>query len=477
MNLNQTFIALLFLCGTFKLSAQVAEVRTYGGPFYDVGRQVIETDDGYLIVGTTASADDGNTDIYLLSLNDDLTVRWSKTLGGLAAEQGRSACVASNGDLLVLGQTASGEFGGYDLVIYRLSPEGDVLWEKYYGTNDWDLAARIVAGDDYYYIAATSFGFSPGDSRQWLFRIGDDGEVINGNTFDILPRAEANDLKWYDGHLYMIGTRTFEGGHSQGVLRKLQPNGAIVWEYFRDTTEFVGMAVDVNNFGVAAAFGVTNVLSENNWDMYLSLLDTDGNELYVNHSSPPGVNNQIPRGVVWVNNITIQASYTDDYGLGGLGCFLNRVNFQGFFMSSTVFGGELDEEPYSIMVDSQGRVLFIGYSNSYGNDYPDVYLVRLPDEVITNNYELDIVSLVSTDPFTSVEEFGETDRLYAYPNPAVRQLYLPETAEEWTLFDLSGRLVKTGSERIIDVQPFERGAYLLRWRSGEKVFNDRIVFE
>ena len=106
-----TFCSLLHLFGT----AQIAEVRTYGGLQADEGRHVVETANGYLVVGTTSSEDNGNNDVYVLQLNDDLTVNWAKTLGNDAADQGRSAVDTNEGDYLVLGQTSVGDHGGYDV--------------------------------------------------------------------------------------------------------------------------------------------------------------------------------------------------------------------------------------------------------------------------------------------------------------------------------------------------------------------------
>ncbi|MCH2199725.1 MAG: hypothetical protein MK081_13180 [Flavobacteriales bacterium] len=111
-------------------SAQTAEVRTYGGFQADEGREILETPTGYLIVGTTASPENGNNDIYVVHILEDLTVDWSTTLGGAGADQGRSAVMTNEGDFLILGQTSLGENGGYDIVVYRIDASGNQLWES-----------------------------------------------------------------------------------------------------------------------------------------------------------------------------------------------------------------------------------------------------------------------------------------------------------------------------------------------------------
>lgn len=467
------------IASTALFAQPVAEVRTYGGPFFDEGRQVIEAEEGYLIVGTTASADEGNSDIYVLKIAEDLTVEWSRMLGGSPSEQGRSACVTANGEYLILGQTSAGPLGGYDLVLYRLSADGQTLWERYYGTDDWDLATRIVRGDDNnYYIAATTFGFSPGDGRQWMFRVNDNGDEINGNTYDFWPRAEANDLVWFEDHLYMIGTRTYPGGEPEGIVRKLSPNGAIVWEHVQDSTDFAGMAIHAGPLGVAAAYSKRNNQQDGTRDIFITYLTTEsGSTIAHEWLQSTVVGNQIPRGITWANDVTIHAAFTDVFGAGGIGSYVGRINSGGFWLSATVFGGEGDEQPYSIMYDSAGRIVFTGSSTSYGNDFPDVYLVRLPDEIIVNNYELDLVTDVSQDPFTWVDQIGREELQRPWPNPAGRQLNLPPGSSTWQLLDLSGRIVATGSGDQLDVSQYPRGFYLIDGVCNGVRFIDRIVFE
>lgn len=461
-------------------SAQIAEVRTYGGPLIDEGRQIIATQTGYLIVGTTTSADNGNSDVYVLSINDDLTVEWSKLLGSAAAEQGRSVCVTEDGDYLVLGQTASGEFGGYDLVIYKLNSNGDLIWEKYFGTNDWDLAVRIVNGDGNYYVAATSFGFFPGTSRQWMFRIDGDGNFLNGNTFDIIPEAEANDIAFYDGHVYLMGTRTFEGQPSQSVFRKLLPNGTLVWQQVRGDVAHLGGAIAASDQGVVATYAFNNIEQPNSMSLRWVSYNENGEEVWSRWSDTQSAGNQFPRALTWAGDAVVIAAETDVFGAGGLGCFIERrIGINGIWTAGTVFGGSGDETPYAMITDSAGRVVMVGSSNSYGNGNPDIYLVRLPNGQIVANYELDLAHFVATDPFTHVSENQSERAFQPYPNPAGRQINLSPQTSSFVLHNIHGIAVLSGTRGgAIDVAHLPRGAYILHWRgTNEAVYFHRILLQ
>ncbi len=478
---DKLFSLLVVLLGTcLSASAQIAEVRTYGGPLIDEGRQIITTPTGYLIVGTTTSADNGNSDIYVLSLNDDLTVEWSKLLGSTAAEQGRSVCVTDDGNYLVLGQTASGEFGGYDLVIYKLNASGDLIWEKYFGTDDWDLAVKIVSGDSHYYVAATSFGFFPGTSRQWMVRIDGEGNFINGNTFDIIPEAEANDIAFYDGHVYLLGTRTFEGQPSESVFRKLLPNGTLVWQQVRDDVAHIGGAIAASDQGVVATYAFNNVEQPNSMSLRSVRYDENGEELWSRWSDTQMVSNQFPRAVTWANDAVVLAAESDVFGAGGLGClFERRVGLNGGWTGAVVFGDAGDETPHAILTDSSGRVVMVGSSDSYGNGNPDIYLVRLPNGLIVANYELDLAHFVDTDPFTQVFENQAEALFQPYPNPAGRQINLAPETRSFVLRNIHGTAVIEGaSGGVVSVAHLPRGAYVLQWKStNEEVYFHRILLQ
>lgn len=458
--------------------AQEAEQAFYGGPYDDDGHQVIDLADGYLIVGTTASVNDGDTDIYVLRLNDDLTIAWSRTLGTHSPEQGRSVCIANNGDFLVLGHTTQGGLGGYDLVVYRLTADGETVWQRNYGTADWDFATKIVKGVSMYYIAGTTYGFSPGNARQWMFRINDNGDLIDESTYDILAEAEAHDMVWYNNALYLIGTRRFEGEAPGGILRKLSPSGEIQWEYVQDTTAFEGRAVAVGDFGITASFAKNNPVQNDTWDFFMAYFDENGTELSNAWLPTPDVSNQVVQGVVNTGNVNIHVASTDFYGFGGYSNYVLRLNNMGVFQSAIVLGFDQDDEPRDIIVDAQDRVVILGYSRSFGNGYADVWLVRLPDPVVLGSYEFNDLNFVDDEPFTTVSEREEASGFLPYPNPAAGFIHVPGDAVGVRLVNPLGQMLSLSSNAgRVDLSTIPAGTYILEYSLNEQYYRHRIAVE
>ena len=476
--MNRILLFILLAVSALVMRAQEAEQAFYGGPYDDDGHQVIDLTDGYVVVGTTASVNDGDTDIYVLRLNDDLTVAWSRTLGTHSPEQGRSVCVANNGDLLVLGHTTQGGLGGYDLVLYRLSADGSTIWQRNYGTSDWDFATKIVKGVSMYYIAATTHGFSPGNARQWMFRINDNGDFIDESTYDVLAEAEAHDLVWHNNALYLIGTRRYEGQNEGGILRKLSPSGEVLWEYVQDSTAFQGRAVAVGDFGVTASFAKNNPVQNNTWDFFMAYFDEDGTELSNAWLPTPDVSNQVVQGVANVGNVNIHVASTDFYGFGGLSNYVLRLDNMGVFQSAIVLGFDQNDEPRDIIVDDQERVVILGYSRSFGNGYADVWLVRLPDPVVLGSYEFNDVNYVDTAPFTAIDEKNESSDFLPYPNPAREVIHIPADANDVSLVGLLGmRFTPEVNNGAVDLSSIPAGSYILEYGLNQAVYRHRIAIK
>ncbi len=80
-------------------SGKILWQKTYGGTSYDKAGQVIKTpDQGYLIVGSTSSFGRGNYDVLLIKVTTDGEVEWQQTYGSFFNEYGYFVSAFSSGD-------------------------------------------------------------------------------------------------------------------------------------------------------------------------------------------------------------------------------------------------------------------------------------------------------------------------------------------------------------------------------------------
>jgi uncharacterized delta-60 repeat protein len=157
--------------------------KSYGGADDEFAWSIQETaDGGYIAAGATASFGAGHYDCWVLKLNADGDVQWQKSYGGTEEDDGRSIRETADGGYIVAGATAS--FGaGTDLWVLRLSPNGDVLWQKSYGGADEDFAWSIEeAADGGYIVAGSTMSFGAGGNDLWVLKLDPDGNITGCPT-------------------------------------------------------------------------------------------------------------------------------------------------------------------------------------------------------------------------------------------------------------------------------------------------------
>jgi len=112
--------------------------RTYGGPHYDDGQDVMETSQKDLLVtGYFRPNSSVNDRMLVMKCDSSGNTIWAKTFGGTHIDRGLAVCEASDGNFLAVG--LSNSFGhqltiGYtgSTYIVKFDTNGDTLWTKAY---------------------------------------------------------------------------------------------------------------------------------------------------------------------------------------------------------------------------------------------------------------------------------------------------------------------------------------------------------
>jgi PKD repeat protein len=165
----------------FCLLASCGEAITYidwqkclGGSEIDEAFSIQQTaDGGYIVAGATAS-DDGDVDgfhhdpnisrlchdFWVLRLTPSGNLLWQKCLGGYMEETARCIRQTADGGYVVAGYTSSsdrdvsGNHGGYDYWVVKLNPFGKLVWQKCLGGSSYDWAESLEQTADGGYIVA-----------------------------------------------------------------------------------------------------------------------------------------------------------------------------------------------------------------------------------------------------------------------------------------------------------------------------------
>jgi len=191
----------------------------YGGSFTDTAYDVIQTkDNGYLIIGSSDSndvdikAEKGTYDFWVVKISETGTLLWEKSFGGSQIDEAYAISETNDGNYIIVGDTRSNDLdvsnnkGAADLWAIKITPTGNIVWEKTFGGISFDAGRSISktkTGD--FIISGNSrstdgnLSSNNGQNDAWVLKIDANGNLkwqktIGGSDIDFAFSAvELND--------------------------------------------------------------------------------------------------------------------------------------------------------------------------------------------------------------------------------------------------------------------------------------------
>ncbi len=153
--------------------------RIYGGSGDDVAYYIQETsDEGYIVAGNTDSFGVKESELWVLKLTSIGAIEWESIYGGSDNDYLNCIKETSDGGYVVTGNTHSFGAGDSDILALKLSPAGDIEWQRTYGGSEEDVAYYIQETSDGGYVAAGyTDSFGAGGSDFLLLKLGSDGDI------------------------------------------------------------------------------------------------------------------------------------------------------------------------------------------------------------------------------------------------------------------------------------------------------------
>ncbi len=335
-------------------------VKSYGGTGEDTAQAIITTNDGgYAVLGFSNSTDgdlNGKTiavnDYWLLKLDTDGNIEWTKTYGGSKDDRGQS-----------LVQTKD---GGYALTGYAMSDDGDGSVNKGFHDN-WLLKIDAVGKIEW----EKSFGFSGHDHSYDLLET-DDGGIFFVGFLDITS-ARA------DGNTEKSNTTTLHGvGEFWGT--KIDASANLQWRgyYGGSSNDRAHAVVQADDGGYVMAgftesddFDIDN--SRGSYDYWVVKVDALGNFKWQNSFGGSGIEraqdiaNTADGGYVIVGN-----TFSNDTDVsktkGESDIWLVKINDQGQLVWDASFGGAKFDAAQSVTLSQDGGFIIAGNTKSIDQD-------------------------------------------------------------------------------------------------------------
>ena len=202
-------IALLLFSATpvQAASQDVPEVewqKFLGGSNFEQASNIQQTaDGGYIVAGETSTTDGefsgnhGGADAWVVKLSTSGSVEWQNCLGGSGYEDANSIQQTKDGGYIVAGYTESndGDVSGYhgnaDMWIVALDEDGEIERQKCLGGSATEFAYSVQPTADKGYIVAGFTGSSDGDVEKMMDMLKD----LSDSTVESLDAIKYEDFK------------------------------------------------------------------------------------------------------------------------------------------------------------------------------------------------------------------------------------------------------------------------------------------
>lgn len=354
--------------------------KNYGGTNEDLGKAVLESDNGDIyIAGSTQSYGAGGKDMYIIKTNSYGNEIWSRTIGGASDDEATEIIATSDDGLLILGSTASYGAGGTDIFLVKINSSGSLVWQKFFGGPGNELGEDILqTSDGNYMINGVTNSSGSGLRDVYVIKVNSTGTMLWSKTFGGIADDGGSSLCNADSGNVMLFNYTDNYGALNRDLYVIKINSLgdslNSWRYGGseyEEAQSIERTVDGNFilFGHTASFGHI----EHN--MYALKISGNGVVLWQNdyggtiHDGGEHGKQSDHGGYILAGR-----SYSFDNYFEQM--YLVKTDESGNLEWQKDIGGAEDDAAYNI-TETDDAYLLVGNTKSITNGNNDVFLVKI----------------------------------------------------------------------------------------------------
>ena len=371
-----------------------------GGSSYDEGNGVALGPDGSVfLVGCTSSSDvpvsanapdgflNGTSDAFILKFDASRsTLLFATLLGGTGDDCAHDVAADGSGSVFVVGETSSSDFptsaggfdvtpeGGYDAFVARLDGStGAVEWALFLGGAD----------DDKGYSVALATATGPASSSDIAEAVFVGGRTLSPNfpvTSGTLQSTSRDTVEGVaDAFIAKVdstGSRleysTFLGGSGFDTVSSVAvgPRGSAFVAGWTDSFDFPATAGAYRETLHSASMDafVAHISATGSALIYATYLGGTGSD-YANAIAVDGQGRAFVGGLTYSPDLPASQGATGDHLRGNSDAFLVELDASGTaLLYASYLGGDGTETIYDLALDSDGRAVVVG--NTESGDFP-----------------------------------------------------------------------------------------------------------
>ena len=347
----------------------------------DAAADVVETPDGDLVVvGTTGPTPCPmwcNRDGWIIKLNARGDLLWTRQVGGNGADLLTSVILKGN-NYLVTGSKYVFPYA-YQAWLLEIAPDGSVVWEKTLGGNRDEFVVETIATPDGNFLMTgrtVSFGVQDGKGDVWLVKLDPNGNTIWSKTYDLGAEDGGTSLISWGTDRYIITAdtctsdcRSVSTPHVFTSYLVIDADGNILkTQTFNEGPKNKFGTIKPTRDGGAVIVGATSMQekfpSEDTWIVKLDAnADVTWTKIFNSYRRYDGAYDIVQTP----DDGYVVAAYSQVYQTPELNFdnfWLIRLNSAGEILWSYTWGGPDNDDPLSIILTSDGRVVLAGFINA-----------------------------------------------------------------------------------------------------------------
>lgn len=273
-----------------------------------------------------------------------------------------------------------------------LNAEGLVLSQREYGAGGGIDAfwTAQVADDGRIVLAGFTTRFGASGIDAWTLIAAPDGAMLNERAFGGAGYDRFTDAaRAGDGHVF-LGHSQPEGEDRRRLFAvRTDGSGAPIWERIIEGPEshaalYIEAAADAG-FVVAGGLG-----QDGDSDLVVLKLDSEGREQWRRTIGTPGADDVNHGLALLPDGRIVVVGYSQSWGARGNDILAVTLSPAGDILSRQMLGGADDDRPILVKADAHGRAWIVGYTRSAGAGGWDMFVARLDE---AGNFEPGVLTL------------------------------------------------------------------------------------
>ncbi len=472
----------VFLFASLFSFGQNCFYKLYSGNGFDKGEGIVQLEDStYVITGSSSSWTE-SSQAFLLHLDTAGNYISSQHYGGAESEEGKRVLYNHDLGYYIAGFSNSFSGGDFDAYLTRVDLQGNQLWQKTYGTDNWErINDAVFAKDSSIIMVGESKSVNGQGSDIFMIRTDRNGEVIWSKTFGSIGDDVANSIIRVQDSLLFVAGNYFvaDSNLTKGFVMRINLLGDSIWMRIAGNKHGNYNINDLAHREDRIFTVGTSYSTESNQDEYAGSYDFNGGLMFQNTiSDSPGESDNtlydqalyvLTGDKVAIANRTINSgTFQDDYDVT-IGYY--DSNYQYWMGQATTIMNEKLDKANDMITTSDGGYICVGFNTSLGNSQftenggCNIFVMKVKP---TGSFYPNTQNIFTYNQLVGIQEEESIIKFSVYPNPFQNNISIhlnESTSYEATIIDLLGNVIEKieiKNDSFLDLNHLKDGTYFIQ---------------